>query len=58
MSESDLFEDNRDMRRFMIEVAKVTPQFADRVFATPSEEMWYPTPQELLAGRVINRVHQ
>ena len=58
MSASDLFEDNRDSRRFLIEVAKVTPQFADRVFAVPAEDMWYPTPQELLAARVINRVHQ
>ena len=58
MSENDMFEDNRDMRRFMIETAKLTPQFADRVFATPSEQMWYPTPEELLAGRVINRVNR
>jgi hypothetical protein len=57
MSASDMFEDNRDSRRFLIEVAKVTPQFADRVFAVPAEDMWYPTPQELLAGRVINRVN-
>jgi hypothetical protein len=23
----------------------------------PAEDMWYPTPQELLAARVINRVN-
>ena len=33
------------------------PQFVDRVFATPPDEIWVPTPQELLAGRVINRVN-
>lgn len=56
MSDSDMFESNRDLRRFLVYGARVTPQFADRVFATPPDSIWVPTPQELLAGRVINRV--
>ena len=28
------------------------------MFATPPDEIWVPTPQELLAGRVINRVNR
>lgn len=56
MSENDMFESNRDLRRFLVYGAKVTPEFADRVFATPPESIWVPTPQELLAGRVIDRV--
>jgi len=31
----------------------VAPDFAARVIATPHETMWYPTPRELLAARVI-----
>ncbi len=56
LSDNDLFETNRDLRRFLLYIAKLAPQFVDRVFATPAEEIWEPTPQELLAGRVINRV--
>jgi hypothetical protein len=56
MSDSDMHASNRDLRRFLIEGAKVTPAFADRVFATPPDEIWVPTPQELLAGRVIGRM--
>jgi hypothetical protein len=56
MGESDMHESNRDLRRFLVHGAKVTQQFADRVFATPPERIWVPTPQELLAGRVINRI--
>lgn len=56
MSENDMFESNRDLRRFLVYGARLTPEFADRVFATPPESIWVPTPQELLAGRVINRV--
>lgn len=58
MSESDMHESNRDLRRFLIYGANLTAQFADRVFATPADSMWVPTPQELLAGRVINRVNR
>jgi hypothetical protein len=56
MSENDMYESNRDLRRFLVYGANLTAQFADRVFATPSDDIWVPTPQELLAGRVINRV--
>ena len=58
LSDNDLFETNRDLRRFLLYTAKLAPQFVDRVLATPPDDIWEPTPQELLAGRVINRVHQ
>jgi hypothetical protein len=56
LSDNDLYETNRDLRRFLLYIAKLAPQFVDRVFATPPDAIWEPTPQELLAGRVINRV--
>jgi hypothetical protein len=55
MSDDDMHESNRDLRRFMIYGAKVTPEFVDRVFATPPDSIWVPTPQELAAGRVVTR---
>jgi len=58
LSDNDLYETNRDLRRFLLLNAKLAPQFVDRVFATPPDEIWEPTPQELLAGRVINRVNR
>ena len=57
LSDNDMYESNRDFRRFLLYSAKLTPQFVDRVFATPPDDIWEPTPQELLAGRVINRVN-
>ena len=57
LSDSDMYETNRDFRRFLLYQAKLTPQFVDRVFATRPDDIWEPTPQELLAGRVINRVN-
>jgi hypothetical protein len=56
MAEDDMHESNRGLRRFLIYGAKVTPEFANRVFDTPPDSIWVPTQQELLAGRVINRV--
>ena len=44
-----MYESNRDLRRFLLYSAKLTPQFVDRVFATPPDAIWVPTPQELLA---------
>lgn len=58
LGDNDLYETNRDLRRFLLSVARLAPQFVDRVFATPPDDIWVPTPQELLAGRVINRVHR
>jgi len=55
MSDDDMHESNRDLRRFMIYGAKVTPEFVDRVFDTPPDSLWVPTPQELAAGRVVTR---
>jgi hypothetical protein len=56
MGDEAMHESNRDLRRFLIYGAKVTPEFANRVFDTPPDSIWVPTAQELLAGRVINRV--
>jgi hypothetical protein len=56
MGDEAMHESNRDLRRFLIYGAKVTPEFASRVFETAPDSIWVPTPQELLAGRVINRV--
>jgi hypothetical protein len=58
LSDNDMYESNRDLRRFLLNHARLTPQFVDRVIATPPDEIWVPTPQELLAGRVINRVNR
>ena len=52
---NDLYESNRDMRRFLV-ASGVTPEFAQRVIDTPPNEIWTPTPQELLAGRVVQRI--
>lgn len=57
MSANDMFESNRDMRRFLV-ASGVTPAFAQRVIDTPHDEIWTPTPQELLAGRVITRLNR
>lgn len=54
---NDLYESNRDMRRFLV-ASGVTPEFAQRVIDTPPDEIWTPTPQELLAGRVVQRVNR
>lgn len=55
MASEDLFESNRDMKRFLI-ASGVTPEFAQRVIDTPADGIWVPSPQELLAGRVVQRV--
>lgn len=57
MGPNDLHESNRDMRRFLV-ASGVTPEFAQRVIDTPPDEIWTPTPQELLAGRVVQRVNR
>ena len=56
MDENDMYESNRGMRQFLTRNG-VTPQFAQRVLETPPGDLWVPTPQELLAGRVIHRVN-
>jgi hypothetical protein len=58
LSDNDMYESNRDLRRFLLNHARLAPSFVDRVIATPPDEIWVPTPQELLAGRVINRVNR
>ena len=57
MGPNDMYESNRDMRRFLV-ASGVTPEFAQRVIDVPPEEIWTPTPQELLAGRVVQRVNR
>ena len=57
MSEDDMFEANRDMKRFLLS-AGVAPGFAQRVLDTPADSIWVPTPEELLAARVIKRVNR
>jgi hypothetical protein len=54
---NDMFESNRDMRRFLI-ASGVTPAFATRAIDTPPDEIWTPTPQELLAGKVVSRINR
>lgn len=56
MSADDMFEANRDMKRFLTMSAGVAPDFAQRVLDTPGDSIWVPTPEELLAARVIKRV--
>ncbi len=58
MGENDMYESNRDMKRFLIRGAGVTPEFAQRVVDTPPGSIWVPTPEELLAGKVITRVNR
>lgn len=57
LGSNDMYESNRDMRRFLV-ASGVTPEFAQRVVDTPHQEIWTPTPQELLAGRVVQRVNR
>ena len=57
MSANDMFEANRDMKRFLTS-AGVAPGFAQRVLDTPGDSIWIPTPEELLAARVIKRVNR
>jgi hypothetical protein len=57
MSADDMFEANRDMKRFLLS-AGVAPDFAQRVLDTPGDSIWVPTPEELLAARVIKRVNR
>ncbi|MGQ0581595.1 MAG: hypothetical protein ACT4O6_06640 [Reyranella sp.] len=56
MSADDMFEANRDMKRFLTMSAGIAPDFAQRVLDTPGDSIWVPTPEELLAARVIKRV--
>ncbi|MBI3196033.1 MAG: hypothetical protein HYZ40_00710 [Rhodospirillales bacterium] len=58
MSANDMFEANRDMKRFLTMNAGVAPDFAQRVLDTLGDSIWVPTPDELLAARVIKRVNR
>lgn len=58
MSADDMFEANRDMKRFLTMSAGIAPDFAQRVLDTPGDSIWVPTPEELLAARVIRRLNR
>ena len=58
MSADDMFEANRDMKRFLTMSAGIAPDFAQRVLDTPGDSIWVPTPEELLAARVIKRLNR
>ena len=55
MSADSMFEANRDMKRYLTMSAGIAPDFAQRVLDTPGDSIWVPTPEELLAARVIKR---
>ena len=55
MSADDMFAANRDMKRYLTMSAGIAPDFAQRVLDTPGDSIWVPTPEELLAARVIKR---
>jgi hypothetical protein len=55
MGESDMQDANRGIRNFLVYSARLTPEFARKVIDTPSESIWMPTHEELLAGKVITR---
>jgi hypothetical protein len=55
MDDNDMHDANRGIRNFLIYSARLTPEFAKRVIDTPGEAIWVPTPEELLAGKVITR---
>ena len=57
MSANDMYEANRDMKRFLLS-AGVAPGFAQQVLDTLGDSIWIPTPEELLAARVIKRVNR
>ena len=40
----------------MFRRAGVATSFVERLFSVPPDDMWWPTPAELLAARVVNRV--
>lgn len=46
-------EERFDAERDFYLEAGVAPDFVERTFATPSDDMWYPTPDELLDAGVI-----
>lgn len=56
MGDDDMYDSNRSLRRFLIFAGRVTPEFADKVFATAPDRLWVPTKRELLDGHVVDRV--
>jgi hypothetical protein len=55
MGESDMHDVNRGIRNFLIYRAGLTPDFARKVVETPGDDIWVPTREELVAGKVITR---
>ena len=55
MDGSALPEVNDTMRRVLLQQG-VPPWFLTRAFSTPSKEMWYPTPDQLVSAHVITKL--
>jgi len=53
MKQDPLDEQERDMAIFR--KANIDEAFLDRIMATPHQQMWFPTVNELLAAGVVNR---
>ncbi len=50
------YERNQQLEKVLTLQAGLAPSFVQRVLATPPDSVWTPTIDELLAGRVIQRV--
>lgn len=56
MDRVDAYERNQQLERLLAVQAGLAPSFVQRVLATPPGSVWTPSIDELLAGRVIQRV--
>ena len=57
LSDNDMYESNRDLRRFLLYRPSSPRNSSTACSPRRPTTIWVPTPQELLAGRVINRVN-
>jgi N-acetylglutamate synthase-like GNAT family acetyltransferase len=56
MNAAEMRDANRQLETFMTRRGGVGRDFAARVLTTPFDDVWYPTHDELKAGRVIHAV--
>jgi len=56
MDRSRAYERNQQLEKLLAVQAGLSPSFVQRVLATAPDSVWTPTIDELLAGRVIQRV--
>ena len=56
MNAGELRDANRQLESFMTRRGGVSRDFAARVLRTPFDDVWYPTHDELKAGRVVHAV--